>query len=91
MAEVSDMDDTTIIKAKVDFSKGRSAEFDNKVQELSDFIQSLDLDMASHCKLTALVLTQINICELDAFTFGFNMAAKLMHDHYSGEFEERGD
>ena len=37
------MDDTTIIKAKVNVSKGRSDEFDNKVQELSDFIQSLDL------------------------------------------------
>ena len=86
------MDDTTIIKkAKVDFSKGRSAEFDNKVQELSDFLQSLDLDIVSHCKLTALVLKQIDVAERDAFVFGFNAATKLMHDYYSGEEEERGD
>lgn len=81
------MDDTTIIKAKVDFSKGRSAEFDNKVQELSDFIHSLDLDIVSHCKLTALVLKQIDVAERDAFVFGFNAAAKLMHDYHSDEME----
>lgn len=77
----------TTINCKVNISKGRSDEFNNAAKKLSDFIQSLDLDMASHCKLTALVLTQINICELDAFTFGFNMASKLMHDYYSGEEE----
>lgn len=85
------MDDTTIIKAKVDFSKGRSAEFNDAARELSDFIQGLDLDIVSHCKLTALVLTLINVCERDAFMFGFDMASKLMHDYYSCEFEERGD
>lgn len=82
------MDETTIIKAKVDFSKGRSDEFDNKVQELSDFIQSLDLDIVSHCKLTALVLKQIDVAERDAFKFGFNVAAKLMHDCYSDDDNE---
>lgn len=87
MTEVSDMDDTTIIKAKVDFSKGRSAEFNDAAQELSDFIQSIDLDLISHCKLTALMLTQINVAERDAFKFGFDMAVKLMHDYYSDEEE----
>lgn len=82
------MDDTTIIKAKVDFSKGRSAEFNDAARELSDFIQSLDLDLTSHCKLTALVLTQINVAERDAFMFGFNVAAKLMRDCYSDDDNE---
>ena len=81
------MDDTTIIKAKVDFSKGRSDEFNEVAKELSDFIQSLDIDMVSHCKLTARVLTQVNVAERDAFTFGFNMAVKLMHDYYNDEEE----
>lgn len=81
------MDDTTIIKAKVNVSKGRSDEFDNKVQELSDFIQSLDLDIVSHCKLTALVLIQIDAAERDAFKFGFDMAVKFMHDYYSDKEE----
>lgn len=85
MTEVSDMKECTAINCKVNISKGRSDEFNDAAKKLSDFIQSLDLDMASHCKLTALVLTQINICELDAFTFGFNMAVKLMHDYYSDE------
>lgn len=79
------MDDTTIIKAKVDFSKGRSAEFNDAAQELSNFIQSIDLGLISHCKLTTLVLTQINVAERDAFKFGFDMAVKLMHDYYSDE------
>lgn len=82
------MDDTTIIKAKVDFSKGRSDEFNDAAQELSDFIQSIDLDLISHCKLTALVLTQINVAERDAFMFGFNVATKLMHDCYSDDDNE---
>lgn len=77
--------DDTIIKAKVDVTKGRSDELDNKVQELSDFIQSLDLDIVSRCKLTALVLIQIDAAERDAFKFGFDMAVKLMHDYYSDE------
>ena len=85
------MKDYTVIKSKVNISKGRSDEFNEVARELSDFIQGLDLDLVSHCKLTALVLTQINVAERDAFKFGFDMAVKLMHDHYSGEFEERGD
>lgn len=89
--EVSDTKDYTVIKSKVNISKGRSDEFNDVAKELSDFIQSLDLDMVSHCKLTALVLTLINVCERDAFMFGFDMASKLMHDYYSCEFEERGD
>lgn len=72
--------DDMIIKAKVNFSKGRSGEFDDATRELSDFIQGLDLDLVSHCKLTALVLTQIRVAERDAFKFGFNMAVKLMRD-----------
>lgn len=87
MTEVSDMDDTTIVKAKVDFSKGRSVELNDVAKELSDFIQSLNLDMVSHCKLMYLVLTQIHVAERDAFKFGFNMASKLMHDYYSNEEE----
>lgn len=82
------MKDYTVIKSKVNISKGRSDDFYDKVQELSDFIQGLDLDIISHRKLTAIVLTQIDVAERDAFKFGFNMAVKLMHDYYSGEFEE---
>lgn len=82
------MKDYNVIKSKVNISKGRSDEFNDAAKELSDFIQSLDLDMVSHCKLTARVLAQINVAECDAFTFGFNMATSLMHDYYSGEFEE---
>ena len=85
------MKDYIVIKSKVNISKGRSDEFYGKVQELSDFIQGLDLDIISHCKLTSIMLTQIDVAERDAFKFGFNMASKLMHDYYSGEFEERGD
>lgn len=82
------MKDYTVIKSKVNISKGRSDEFNDAAKELSDFIQSLGLDMVSHCKLTARVLAQINVAERDAFTFGFDMASSLMHDYYSGEFEE---
>lgn len=79
------MKDYTIIKSKVNVSKGRSDEFNDVARELSDFIQGLDLDLASHCKLTALVLTQVNVAERDAFTFGFKMALKFMHDCYGKE------
>lgn len=82
------MKDYTVIKSKVNISKGRSDEFYDKVQELSDFIQGLDLDIISHCKLTAIVLTQIDVAERDAFMFGFDMASKLMHDYYSDEEEQ---
>jgi len=81
------MDDTTIIKAKVDFSKGRSAEFNEVAQELSDFIEGLDLDLVPHSKLMYLVLTQIRVAERDAFKFGFDMAVRLMHDYYEEEQE----
>lgn len=76
--------DDMINKAKVNVSKGRSDEFNDAAQELGDFIRGLDLDLVSHCKLTALVLTQISVCERDAFKFGFDMAVKLMHDYYGG-------
>lgn len=82
------MDDTTIIKAKVNISKGRSAEFNDVAQELSDFIEGLDLDLVPHSKLMYLVLTQIRVAERDAFMFGFDMASKLMHDYYSDEEEQ---
>lgn len=81
------MKDYTVIKSKVNISKGRSDEFNGVAKELSNFIQSLDLDMVSHCKLTSIVLTQIDVAERDAFKFGFNMAASLMHDYYSDEEE----
>lgn len=85
------MKDYTVIKSKVNISKGRSDEFNEVAQELSDFIEGLDLDLVPHSKLMYLVLTQIRVAERDAFKFVFDMAVKLMHDHYSGEFEERGD
>lgn len=74
------MKDYTVIKSKVNISKGRSDDFYDKVQELSDFIQDLDLEIISHCKLIAIVLAQIDVAERDAFKFGFNMATKLMRD-----------
>lgn len=81
------MDDTTTIKSKVNISKGRSDEFNEVAQELSDFIEGLDLDLVPHSKLMYLVLTQIRVAERDAFVFGFNAAAKLMHDYHSDEME----
>ena len=62
-------------------------EFNDVAQELSNFIEGLDLDLVPHSKLMYLVLTQIRVAERDAFKFGFNMAVKLMHDHYSDEEE----
>lgn len=81
------MKDYTVIKSKVIISKGRSDEFNEVAQELSDFIEGLDLDLVPHSKLMYLVLTQIRVAERDAFKFGFNMAVKLMHDHYSDKEE----
>lgn len=81
------MDDTTINKVKVNISKGRSDEFNEVAQELSDFIEGLDLDLVPHSKLMYLVLTQIRVAERDAFKFGFNIAVKLMHDRYSDKEE----
>ena len=83
---MSDMDDT-IIKAKVDVTKGRSDEFNDIAQELSAFIEGLDLDLVQHGKLIARVFTQIRVAERDAFNFGFAAAVKLMHDYYSDEEE----
>lgn len=79
------MKDHTITNAEVDISKGRSDDFYDKVQELSDFIQDLDLEIISRCKLIAIVLAQIDVAERDAFKFGYNMASKLVHDYYSGK------
>lgn len=84
---MDDMKDYTVIKSKVIISKGRSDEFNEVAQELSDFIEGLDLDLVPHSKLMYLVLTQIRVAERDAFKFGFNMAVKLMHDHYSDKEE----
>lgn len=77
---MDDMKDYTILKAKIDFTKGRSDAFNEVAQELSDFIEGLDLDLVPHSKLMYLVLTQIRVAERDAFKFGFNMAVKLMRD-----------
>lgn len=77
--------DDTIIKAKVDVTKGRSDEFNEVAQELSGFIEGLDLDLVQHSKLIARVLAQINVAERDAFMCGFSVASKLMHDYYSDE------
>lgn len=74
-----------IMNSKVKISKGRSDEFNDIAQELSDFIQGLDIDTVSRCKLIARVLAQIKVAERDAFMFGFGMGSKLMHDYYSGE------
>lgn len=81
------MDDMRIAKAKVTISKGRSDEFNEVAQELSDFIEGLDLDLVPHSKLMYLVLAQIRVAERDAFKFGFNMAVKLMRDYHSDEME----
>lgn len=80
-----------VIKAKIDITKGRSDAFEAAVRRLGVFIYKLDLNEDANNELVDLIWEQIRVAERDAFKFGFNMAAKLMHDHYSGEFEERGD
>lgn len=80
-----------VIKAKIDITKGRSDEFEVAARRLGRFINALDLNADAHNELVDLTCKQVNIAELDAFKFGFGMAASLMHDYYSGEFEERGE
>lgn len=82
------MKDDTIIKAKVDITKGRSDAFEVAARRLGRFINALDLNADAHNELVDLICKQVNVAELDAFTFGFNMASKLMHDYYSGEEEQ---
>lgn len=84
---MDNMKDYTVIKAKVNISKGRSDEFNEVAQELSDFIEGIDLDLVPHSKLMYLVLAQIRVAERDAFKFGFDTAVKLMHDYHSDEME----
>ena len=85
------MEDDTIIEAKVEITKDRSDEFEAAARRLGRFINALDLNADAHNELVDLICKQVNIAERDAFKFGFDMASKLMHDYYSGEFEERGD
>ena len=81
------MKDDTIIKAKVDITKGRSDEFEAAARRLGRFINALDLDVDTNNELVNLMCKQVNVAERDAFKFGFDMAVKLMHDHYSNEEE----
>ena len=81
------MRDDTIIKAKVDITKGRSDEFEAAARRLGRFINALDLDVDTNNELVNLMCKQVNVAERDAFKFGFDMAVKLMHDHYSNEEE----
>ena len=81
------MKDDTIIKAKVDITKGRSDEFEAAARRLGRFINALDLDVDTNNELVNLMCKQVNVAERDAFKFGFDMAVKLMHDHYSNKEE----
>lgn len=85
------MKDDTIIKAKVDITKGRSDAFEVAARRIGRFINALNLNADAHNELVDLMCKQVNVAECDAFMFGYDMASKLMHDYYSGEFEERGD
>lgn len=76
-----------VIKAKVDITKGRSDEFEAAARRLGRFINALDLDVDTNNELVNLMCKQVNVAERDAFKFGFDMAVKLMHDHYSNEEE----
>lgn len=76
-----------VIKAKIDITKGRSDEFEVAARRLGRFINALDLNADAHNELVDLTCKQVNVAELDAFKFGFEMAAKLMHDHYSDKEE----
>lgn len=76
-----------VIKAKIDITKGRSDDFEVAARRLGRFINALDLNADAHNELVDLTCKQVNIAELDAFKFGFDMASKLMHDYYSGEEE----
>lgn len=79
--------DDTIIKAKVDVTKGRSDEFELIAKRLGKLIDALDLDVDTNNELVNLICKQVNVAERDAFVFGFDMASKLMHDYYSNEEE----
>lgn len=80
-----------VIKAKIDITKGRSDAFEVAARRLGRFINALNLNADAHNELVDLMCKQVNVAECDAFMFGYDMASKLMHDYYSGEFEERGD
>ena len=79
--------DDTIIKAKVDVTKGRSDEFELIAKRLGRFINALDLNEDAHNELVDLTCKQMNVAERDAFKLGFDMATSLMHDYYSDEEE----
>ena len=81
------MKEDTIIKANVDITKGRSDEFEAAARRLGRFINALDLNADAHNELVDLTCKQVNVAELDAFKFGYVMAASLMHDYYSDEEE----
>lgn len=81
------MKDDTIIEAKIDITKGRSDEFEVAARRLGRFINALDLNADAHNELVDLTCKQVNVAERDAFVFGFNAAAKLMHDYHSDEME----
>ena len=76
-----------VIKAKIDITKGRSDEFEVAARRLGRFINALDLNADAHNELVDLICKQVNVAELDAFQFGFGVAASLMHDYYSDEEE----
>ena len=79
------MKDHTILKAEVDISKGRSDDFDAAARQLGRFINALDLGPSAHNELLDLICKQVNVAERDAFMFGFDTAASLMKDYYSGK------
>lgn len=80
---MGDMKDYTIVKAKVDITKGRSDEFELVARRLGRFINAMDLNADVHNELIDLMCKQVSVAERDAFKFGFDMAVKLMHDYYS--------
>lgn len=84
---MGDMKDYTIIKAKVDITKGRSNEFELVARHLGRFINAMDLNADVHNELIDLMCKQVSVAERDAFKFGFDMAVKLMHDYCSDEEE----
>lgn len=79
------MKDYTILKAKIDFTKGRSDAFKMVARDLGQLIDGMDLSPVLHRELTNLTCKQINVAERDAFMFGFKMALKFMHDCYGKE------
>ena len=79
------MKDYTILKAKVDITKGRNDAFGAAARQLGQFINALDLGPAAHNELLDLICKQVSVAERDAFMFGFDMAASLMKDYYGGK------